>query len=114
MYIILHIKNFILFGYGAGGFENLFQLKFVNSSNFYANHAHADLVEFIGEFGLIGFLLLSFSLIKFLITKEYYTSINFLILTFSIIILFFDFSLHIPIIQILLISFFILNKKSVS
>ena len=41
-----------------------------------------------------------------------YNFLNILILTFSIIILFFDFSLHIPIIQILFVMFFILNKKS--
>lgn len=108
------IKNFILFGYGAGGFENLFQLKFISSSNQYANHAHSDLVEFLGEFGLIGFFLLLFSLIKFFLVKENYSSINFLIILYLIIILFFDFSLHIPIIQILFISFFVLNQKSIS
>ena len=108
------IKNFILFGYGAGGFENLFQLKFISSSNQYANHAHSDLVEFLGEFGLIGFFLLLFSLIKFFLVKENYRSINFLIILYLIIILFFDFSLHIPIIQILFISFFVLNQKSIS
>jgi len=108
------IKNFILFGYGAGGFENLFQLKFINSSNLYANHAHSDLVEFIGEFGLIGFFLLLFSLIKFFLIKENYSSINLLIILYLIIILFFDFALHIPIIQIVFISFFVLNKKSIS
>ena len=108
------IKNFILFGYGAGGFENLFQLKFINPSNLYANHAHSDLVEFIGEFGLIGFFLLLFSFIKFFLIKENYSSINLLIILYLIIILFFDFALHIPITQILFISFFVLNKKSIS
>tara|TARA_B100001939_G_C16596030_1_gene468909 strand:- start:40 stop:582 length:543 start_codon:yes stop_codon:yes gene_type:complete len=108
------IKNFILFGYGAGGFENLFQLKFINSSNLYANHAHSDIVEFIGEFGLIGFFLLLFSLIKFFLIKENYSSINLLIILYLIIILFFDFALHIPIIQIVFISFFVLNQKSIS
>ena len=97
-----------------GGFENLFQLKFINSSNQYANHAHSDLVEFIGEFGLIGIILLLFSFIKFFLVKENFNSFNFLIILYLIIILFFDFALHIPIIQILFISFFVLNKKSIS
>ena len=48
------LKNFILFGYGSGSFENLFQLKFINSSSQFANHAHSDLFEFFGEFGLVG------------------------------------------------------------
>ena len=49
---IIELKNFILFGYGAGGFENLFKLKFANISNQFANHSHADIFEFFGEFGL--------------------------------------------------------------
>ena len=102
----LELKNFIFFGYGAGGFENLFKLKFINSSSQFANHVHADIFEFLGEFGLIGFLLIIFSVIKFFFDKQSYNLINILIITFSIIILFFDFSLHIPIIQILFIIFF--------
>ena len=109
---ISELKNFILFGYGAGGFENLFKLKFANISNQFANHAHADIFEFFGEFGLIGFLLLFLSVVKFFFDIKNYSFLNILIFTFSIIILFFDFSLHIPIIQILLLIFFILNKKS--
>ena len=109
---IIELKNFILFGYGAGGFENLFKLKFINTSIQFANHSHADLFEFIGEFGLVGFLLLFLSFAKFFLDIKNYNFLNILILTFSIIILFFDFSLHIPIIQILFVMFFILNKKS--
>ena len=107
----LELKNFIFFGYGSGGFENLFKLKFINSASLFANHVHADIFEFIGEFGLIGFLLIIFSMIKFFFDKQSYSLINFLIITFSIIILFFDFSLHIPIIQILFIMFLSLNYK---
>ena len=107
----LELNNFIFFGYGSGGFENLFKLKFINSASLFANHVHADIFEFIGEFGLIGFLLIIFSMIKFFFDKQSYSLINFLIITFSIIILFFDFSLHIPIIQILFIMFLSLNYK---
>ncbi len=109
---IIEFKNFILFGYGAGGFENLFKLKFINTSIQFANHSHADLFEFLGEFGLVGFLLFFLSFAKFFLDIKNYNFLNILILTFSIIILFFDFSLHIPIIQILFVMFFILNKKS--
>ena len=55
------IKPFLFFGYGTGGFENIFKLNFLNSSSHFANHSHSDLVEYIGEFGLIGFLLLFFT-----------------------------------------------------
>ena len=107
----LELKNFIFFGYGPGGFENLFKLKFINSADQFANHVHADIFEFLGEFGLIGFLLVIFSVIKFFFNKQSYSLINFLMITFSIIILFFDFSMHIPIIQILFIMFISLNFK---
>ena len=107
----LELNNFTYFGYGPGGFENLFKLKFINSASQFANHAHADIFEFLGEFGLIGFLLIIFSVIKFFFDKQSYNLINFLMITFSITILFFDFSLHIPIIQILLIIFLSLNYK---
>ena len=109
---INEISNFIFFGYGAGGFENLFKLKFINTSIQFANHSHSDLIEFIGEFGLIGFLLIIFSFIKFFLYKQNYSFVNILIITYLIIILSFDFSLHIPIIQILFIMFFIMNKNS--
>ena len=62
---IKEFNNFILFGYGAGSFENLFQLKFINSGNLFANHAHSDLFEFLGEFGIVGLSILLLSLIKF-------------------------------------------------
>ena len=109
---ILELKNFIFFGYGAGGFENLFKLKFSISSNEFADHVHSDVVEFLGEFGLIGFILIILSFIKFFFDKKKYVFINNLLIFYSIIILLFDFSLHTPLIQILFISFFILNNKS--
>ena len=107
-------KNFIFFGYGAGSFENLFQLKFVNLSNKFANHAHSDLVEFLGEFGLIGMLFFLFSIIKFILNKKNYNLVGYIVLSYLVIIILFDFSLHIPLIQILFLIFFILNKKLVS
>ncbi len=109
---LIEFKNFIFFGYGSGSFENLFQLKFFSLSNQFANHAHSDLVEFLGEFGLIGISFVFFSFIKFFINKKNYNLISIITLFNSIIILFFDFSLHIPIIQVLFVMFFILNKKT--
>ena len=70
-------KNFIFFGYGIGSFEYLFQLKFINTSNLFANHAHSDLIEFFGEVGLIGFFLIFFSIFKFLLLKKNYNFINY-------------------------------------
>ena len=108
---ISELNNFIFFGYGAGGFENLFKLKFVNTSSQFANHAHADIIEFLGEFGLIGFLLLLSSFFKFYFDKQSYSFVNILLIFYLIIILIFDFTLHIPVVQILFVIFFILNKK---
>ena len=44
------LKDFVLFGYGAGSFEIIFQLKYENLTNLYADHSHSDLIEFLGEF----------------------------------------------------------------
>jgi len=62
---ISELNNFIFFGYGTGGFENLFKLKFANTSSQFANHTHADIIEFLGEFGLIGTFILISSFFKF-------------------------------------------------
>ena len=112
IFSLSQIKEFIFFGYGAGSFETIFQIKYFNNSNNFANHAHSDLAEFSGELGLLGFTILISSFLKFFFDKKILNSLNFLLIIYSITILLFDFSLHIPIIQILFISFFILNKKS--
>ena len=107
-------KNYFFFGYGLGGFENLFQIKYNNLSSLFANHAHSDIVEFFGELGLIGFILVNLSFIKFFFKKKNYNLITILVFTYAIIILLFDFSLHIPLIQILFVIFFILSKTNQS
>lgn len=112
IFSLSQIKEFIFFGYGAGSFETIFQIKYFNNSNNFANHAHSDLAEFSGELGLLGFTILISSFLKFFFDKKILNSLNFLLIIYSITILLFDFSLHIPVIQILFISFFILNKKS--
>jgi hypothetical protein len=106
------IFDYLFFGYGPGSFEILFQINFPDLSNQYANHAHSDLFQFIGEFGLIGFALFILSIFSFFI-KVNYNLKNILLLFYLIFILFFDFSLHIPLIQFLFVIFFSLNQKFV-
>ena len=107
-----NIKKFYLFGYGLGGFETLFQIYSNITNDKFANHAHSDLVQLFGELGLFGFILLNISLFKFFYNNFFSNSLNYLLIFFIIIFLLFDFSLHIPVIQILFIMFFILDKKN--
>jgi O-antigen ligase len=109
-FAINQIYHYLFFGYGPGSFEILFQLKFPNLTNQYANHAHSDLIQFIGEFGIIGLLLFFLSILSFFLKINYNIKNNLLIFCL-IIILLFDFSLHIPFIQFLFICFFTLNKR---
>jgi len=89
----------------------MFQLSFPNLSNSFANHAHSDLIEFVGEVGLLGFALFFLSISSFL--KEFikFNFKNLLLIFCMCIILLFDFSLHIPFIQFLFVCFFVLNQK---
>ena len=104
-------KNFYIFGYGSGGFEDLFKLKYNYSNTFFANHAHSDLIEFLGEFGIFGTLLLLISLFNQFKYFNFMKLVCLLIIIYALTILSFDFSLHIPLIQILFISFLYLNNK---
>ena len=104
-------KNFLIFGYGAGSYEYLFQLKFINSGNSFANHAHSDLVEFLGEFGVVGFLLISILVYKIFLKIFVFNIYNCILISYLVIILIFDFSFHVPLIQMLFVIFFSLNKK---
>ena len=110
-FAINQIYHYLFFGYGPGSFEILFQLKFPNLTNQYANHAHSDLFQFIGEFGLVGSFLLLFSISNYFFNYLTYNLKNFILLVYLIIILLFDFSLHIPLIQFLFVCFFVLNQK---
>ena len=96
----------MIFGYGSGSYETMFQLKFINPDNKFANHAHSDLLEFLGEFGLIGFSLLFLSIIKFFTIKKNYNFINSILFCYLFILLLFDFSFHIPIIQVIFVIIF--------
>lgn len=110
-FAINQIYHYLFFGYGPGSFEILFQLKFPNLTYLYANHAHSDLIQFIGEFGIIGSLLFLLSILSFFLKINYNVKNNLLIFCL-IIILFFDFSLHIPFIQFLFVIFLTFNFKN--
>ena len=100
------LKNFLFFGYGSGSFEILFKIFYPNTDIKYANHAHFDLIEFVGELGIIGVAILFFVVfncckkINFKNLKNFYLSI------FLITILSFDFSYHIYLIQLIFLILF--------
>ena len=110
-FALLESKNFFFWGYGAGGFEYLFKINFENLSTIYAAHAHSDIIEFIGEFGLIGSTLILLSILFSCIKKNFFSFKNFLLLYLLFFILIFDFSLHIPIIQLLFVLLISINYK---
>jgi len=105
------LNNFLIFGYGAGGFEILFKNFFGQLDLAFANHAHSDLVEFIGEFGLIGIFLLLIIFIQIFKKIEIFELKNLYLFLFLFLILIFDFSLHIPLIQIILVLLFSTKKN---
>jgi hypothetical protein len=100
-FAFIEFKKFIFFGYGGGGFEYLFKINFKNLSTTYAANAHSDLVEFMGEFGLIGFSLIASCLFFLCANKRFLSFKNFILCYLLAFILIFDFSFHIPIIQFL-------------
>tara|TARA_B100000745_G_scaffold292562_1_gene233566 strand:- start:298 stop:1599 length:1302 start_codon:yes stop_codon:yes gene_type:complete len=112
-FALLELKKFIYFGYGSGGFEYLFKINFENSSTMYAVHAHSDLVQFIGEFGVIGFSFIILSLLFLCANKKFFSFKNFLICYLLIFILIFDFSFHIPIIQFLFVLLLSIGGKQI-
>ena len=102
-------KEFFLFGYGAGGFEQIFKLYYNIDNGVYSNHVHNDIVEFLGEFGIIGSLLIICLLLSYVVViiknvkKKDLTILHpilILILFLTLLInSMVDFSLHIPAIQ---------------
>tara|TARA_B100001564_G_C20596433_1_gene650475 strand:- start:319 stop:1227 length:909 start_codon:yes stop_codon:yes gene_type:complete len=109
-FALFQIYDYLIFGYGPGSFEALFQIKFPNLINSYANHAHSDLIQFIGEFGLVGSIIFLLSISSFFLNINHNLKNN-LLFSYLLIILLFDFSLHIPLIQVLFVIFFIFNQK---
>ena len=110
-FAFIEFKKFILFGYGGGGFEYLFKINFQNLSTQFALHAHSSIIEFIGEFGLIGSTFISLSLLFTCANKDFLSFKNFLLCYLLIFILIFDFSFHIPIIQFLFILLLSVSYK---
>ena len=102
-FAFIEFKKFMFFGYGGGGFENLLKINFQNLSTLFATHAHSDIMEFLGEFGLVGFTLITLSFLFSCANKNYFSFKNFLLCYLLIFILIFDFSFHIPIIQLLFV-----------
>ena len=122
-------KNFIIFGYGAGGFEQIFKIFYTTGGGQYANHAHNDFIEFAGEFGVIGLSILMLLFAAYLIhvviniKKRLLTISHLILFAILLIVLSIDslvnFSLHIPAIGNILSSilaigftnFYFENKK---
>ena len=109
IFALNEFKNFIFFGYGSGAFESLFNLRFEKLSNYYTVHAHSDLAEFLGEFGLIGFFLISLSIFFIFIKNNILNFKNLLLMYILFFILIFDFSFHMPIIQLTFIILLSVN-----
>ncbi|MDB3981856.1 O-antigen ligase family protein [Candidatus Pelagibacter sp.] len=112
-------KNFWLFGYGNGAFEQIFKLYYILPETipkeYLAQHVHNDGIELLGEVGVVGVSI--FAIITIFYFKKLLKNINekkqfarFILLFLLILILFIqsivDYSLHIPGIQVLLITIF--------
>jgi O-antigen ligase len=109
-------KNFWLFGYGSGAFEQLFKIFYIlpeGSSNSLAQHAHNDTLELLGEVGILGIsiiILLSViyfkKLLKEISNKKEFA--RFMLISLLLSILFIqslvDFSIHTPGMAILLMT----------
>jgi O-antigen ligase len=105
------LKDFFLFGYGAGCFELLFKNYYINSGINYANHAHSDLIEFVGEFGIFGILIISYCLFYCFKKITFTNNKNIFLIFFLVFILLFDFSFHIFIIQLIFIILLSIDLK---
>ena len=102
-------KEFFLFGYGVGAFEQVFRTYYNIIDGVYSNHVHNDVVEFLGEFGIVGSTLLLSVLLSYfiLIIKNVKKGKLTILHPILIVILFLtllinslvDFSLHIPAVQ---------------
>jgi hypothetical protein len=110
-FALSELKNFLYFGYGGGGFEYLFKINYENSSSVYATHAHSDIIEFIGEFGIIGSFFILLSIFFLFIKNNIFCFKNFLLFYLLLFMLIFDFSFHIPIIQFILIILMSINYE---
>jgi len=106
------LSNFLIFGYGAGGFELLFKNFYSSTETFYANHAHFDFIEFLGEFGIVGMMILFLAIFEACKKIKFMSLKNLYLLFILLIILFFDFSFHIFLIQTIYILLLSINLKA--
>ena len=106
------LSNFLIFGYGAGGFELLFKNFYSSTETFYANHAHFDFIEFLGEFGIVGMMILFLAIFEACKKIKFMSLKNLYLLFILLIILFFDFSFHIFLIQTIYILLLSINLKT--
>ena len=109
-------KNFWLFGYGSGAFEQLFKIFYIlpeSNGNFSVEHAHNDGLELLGEIGILGltilillFIIYFKKLLKGNNNKKEFA--RFILLSLLLLTLFIqslaDFSMHTPGIAILLMT----------
>ena len=105
-------KNFWLFGYGNGAFEQIYKIFFENHDAL-VQHVHNDGIELLGEVGIIGITILIVlsifyfkKLIKGIHNKKELA--RFILISLLLLILFIqslvDYSMHAPGILILLIT----------
>ena len=97
--------KFWLWGYGLGGYETLFRFDYSNFITV-ADHAHNDLIEYLGELGVIGISLVVMMIISYsIILKQSYRQKKLLSDVRNIVVLTmiaclvhgnFDFALHKP------------------
>ena len=109
IFAIEKFKEFFFFGYGLGGFEQIFKIYFNIVNDVYSNHVHNDIVEFLGEFGVVGSIFLLCLLINYFVLiiksvkKKELTILHpiLILILFSTLLInsLVDFSLHIPAIQ---------------
>ena len=112
-FAIEQFKKFWVFGYGNESFGQLFKIFFVLPLGIFAQHAHNDGIELLGEIGILGVSIL------FLLYISYFRKIihninerkqlaRFVLLTLLLITLFIqslvDFSLHAPGVMVLLMT----------
>jgi len=103
--------QFKFFGYGVGTYEIIFKVFNNDNSFFFANHAHSDIIEFLGELGVLGFSILCYLLLKLLKKINLKTTKNIFLIIYFITLLIFDFSFHIFLIQLIFILLISLNIK---
>ena len=112
-FAIEQFKKFWVFGYGNESFGQLFKIFFALPLGIFAQHAHNDGIELLGEIGILGVSIL------FLLYISYFRKIihninerkqlaRFVLLTLLLITLFIqslvDFSLHAPGVMVLLMT----------